>query len=182
MFYWLNYKCHSKPVRFNFGFGLSAEFNLVYMSYTWCSAMMCNTIRIFHSTDSSLPALRNLKLLNCDIFIVCWGWLMTLNWCMRTSLPLPFPAHHLIRKLILVEDLLPPFPPPWDKGFLPLCSLLLNVTHLTVSSSLLKGRKTTIVVVIGWVASACSLFSAEEKSHSCSCGDRGKNAVMLVTM
>lgn len=27
MLYWLNYKRHSEPVRFSFGFGLSMEFN-----------------------------------------------------------------------------------------------------------------------------------------------------------
>lgn len=62
---------------------------------------------------------------------------MTLNLCTRTSLPLLFPCHHLFRKLILLEDLLPPFPPSWDKGFLPLCHLL-NVTHLTMSGTSLE--------------------------------------------
>lgn len=80
--------------------------------------------------------------------------------CTKISLPLLFPSHHLFKIRILPEDLPPPFPPSWDKGFLHLLSLL-YAAYLAMSGTSLAERKTALVLRRA-VISSLSLFSAEE--------------------
>lgn len=89
----------------------------LFIAYTWCFAMMGDTTWVFCCTGRGLPAPRLVALLNCDIFMVCFGLADYFKFMYKDT-SLLCPCYHLFRKLILLEGLLPPFPPSWDKGIL----------------------------------------------------------------